>query len=119
MILLIPPGLSFWQAIQRGYLEPLNSPPYLAWVAELPCCVSSRKPVTVHHIVGHGLKAVGGKVSDFLTIPLAPELHLPDYPGGLHRLGHKAWEERHGSQLDFVARTLLQAVYEGVLFTRP
>jgi len=115
---ILPPGLTFWQGLQKGYVPLFDSPAYLGWVHSLPCCVTgSRRGVTVHHIVGHGLRGVGEKTSDLLAIPLVAELHLPDYPGGLHAItvGHKAWEARHGSQLEFSARTLLQAVYEGVL----
>lgn len=112
---LIPPGLTFWQGLQKGYVPLFECPRYLAYVATLPCCVSGRGGVTVHHIVGHGLKAIGGKTHDLLAIPLAADLHLPNYPDGLHTLGHKAWEARFGSQLEFSTRTLLQAVYDRVL----
>lgn len=112
---ILPPGMSFWQGLQFGYVPTADDPAYIRWLHTLPCCVSgTRHNITAHHVIGHGLKAVGGKTSDYLAIPLSAELHLADFPGGLHR-GHKAWEVRHGSQLEFSARTLLQAVYEGVL----
>jgi hypothetical protein len=120
MDLLIPPSMSFWKALQAGLVEPLEDPRYIAWLHTRRCVISGErgKRVTAHHLVGHGLKAVGGKVSDYLAFPLVTYLHLPDYPEGLHKLGHKEWERRHGSQLEFVARTLIEAVYEGVLVLR-
>lgn len=113
--MILPPGMTFWSGLQKGYVGAIKSPAYLGYVASLPCCVSGQVGVTVHHIVGHGLKGNGEKTSDLLAIPLAPHLHLPGYPEGLHHMGHKAWELKYGSQVDFAARTLLQAVYDGVL----
>lgn len=114
--LLIPPGLSFWQALQRGYLrKPWHSRKYLAFVASLPCCITGRQPVTVHHIIGHGLEGQGTKTPDLLTIPLVAEYHLPQFPDGIHAIGREEWEALHGDQLVFVARTVLEAVYRGVL----
>lgn len=113
--ILIPPGIPFWHALQYGYVPPIESETYLKWVRSLPCVITRQKPVDAHHIVGHGLKPVGGKVSDLLTIPLSPDLHRPDFPNGLHRLGHKEWERRYGDQRISVMETLVQAVYEGVI----
>lgn len=114
--LIIPPGLTFWQAVQRGYVATIESERYMKWLHTLPCCLTgSRINVTVHHVVGHGLKPIGGKTTDLLAFPIVTELHLPNFAGGLHAIGHKAWEQVWGSQLEFSARTLMQAVYEGVL----
>jgi hypothetical protein len=117
---LAAPSHSFWQAIQTGNLKMMEAPAYIAWLHTLPCCVTGRKGkgITAHHVVGHGLKASGGKTSDYLAIPLFYDVHLPNYPNGLHALGHKEWERRHGSQLEFSTRTLLQAIYDGVLVLR-
>lgn len=116
---IIPPGVTWIQALKFGYVKRFDCPAYIEWLHTLPCCVSgSRTNVTAHHVVGHGLKGLGGKTHDLLAIPLVAELHLPDYPGGLHNShagGHPAWEEKHGSQLNFSALTLLQAIYDGVL----
>ena len=112
--MIIPPGMSWWQALQAGYVEPKNSDGYLSWLHELPCVVSGSRDITVHHVVGHGLKPLGGKTSDFLAIPLARTLHQ-DSAEALHVMGHKAWEARYGSQLEFSLRSLLQAIHEGRL----
>lgn len=66
-------------------------------------------------MVGHGLKPLGGKTTDFLAIPLHYSLHLPDFPNGLHHLGHKAWEQRFEDQRVLALMTLLEAIYSGVL----
>lgn len=114
--LLFPPQLTFWQALQGGLIEPKSSASYIHWLHGLPCAVSNtRKDITVHHIVGHGLKAKGGKTSDFLAIPLTAELHLPNYKTGLHCVGSVAWELAHGSQLIYSLQTLTRALHEGVL----
>lgn len=110
----IPPGLTFWQALQRGYVPRLESSAYLEWVASLPCCVSGMRGVEVHHLIGHGVKGNGEKTPDLLAIPLAPALHRTG-PEAIHVIGHRPWEVRFGSQLELAGRTLLQAVYEGVL----
>ena len=111
---IIPPGMSFWQALVAGYVKPAQCPAYLEWVATLPCCVTGKMPVTVHHIIGHGLKGTGTKTSDFLAIPLSPELHQ-DSPQAIHVMGCHAWEQENGSQLEYAAQTLLRAIYDGVL----
>ena len=113
--LLYPPGLTFWQALQKGMVPQVKCPAYLQFVSTLPCCISGMRSVTVHHIVGHGQEGQGTKASDFLTIPLGPEFHLPQFPEGIHAIGYREWEKRYGDQMVFVAQTLLEAVYRGVL----
>lgn len=113
--LLYPPGLTFWQAVQKGMVPKLKSPAYLQFVSTLPCCVSGKRPVTVHHMVGHGLEGQGTKTSDLLAIPLAPEYHLPGYPEGIHAMGMRAWETKFDDQRIYVMQTLFEAVARGVL----
>lgn len=112
--LLIPAGMFFWQAMLAGLVRPIEHEGYLRWVRSRPCVISG-KEADAHHLVGHSLKPVGGKVSDLLVFPLAPELHRPDYTEGLHRLGHKEWERRYGDQRIFVMQTLVEAAHRGVL----
>jgi hypothetical protein len=109
MDLLIPPGLSFWQALQRGLVKPIEAPAYLVWVRTLPCCICGRLGVDAHHIIGGGLKGTGTRTPDFLAMPLC----RPDH-AELHR-GHVTWETNHGLQMEFAARTMLEAVYRGEL----
>lgn len=117
MIALIPPGMSFWQACQAGIVRPMRSRPYLAYLHTLPCAVTGSRNITVHHVIGHGLKAMSSKTDDFLAFPLAAELHQ-DGPSAIHVIGSKAWEPLYGSQLEFSLRTLLQAIREGKLVWR-
>lgn len=110
--------MTWWQALQAGYVQLPSSPAYIEWLHELPCAVSGdRHDVAAHHLVGHGLKAVGGKTSDFLAFPLSATLHQHGRDA-LHVTGHKPWEEKFGSQLEFSLRTLLQAIHEGRLVWR-
>lgn len=111
--LLYPPSLTFWQALQKGMVPALKDAEYLAWVASRPCVITG-DAAHAHHLVGHGLKPVGGKVSDYLAFPLSPVLHQTGAKA-LHVIGHKAWEELHESQLVYVAMTLTEAVYRGVI----
>lgn len=112
--MIIPPGLTFWQAMQKGLLPQLNEARYLAWLKEQPCVVTGQRPVDVHHLIGHGLRATGRKTTDWLAIPLALHLHR-DSAEAIHVIGCKEWERRYGSQLEHAARTLLAAIYAGVL----
>lgn len=103
--------MSFWQAMQKGLVEPLRNEKYLAFVRGLQCCACQRPgPGDPHHIIGGGLKGAGTHTSDLLAIPLCRPCHE-----ALHR-GHVAWERHEGTQIDHVARTLVEAVYRGVLY---
>jgi hypothetical protein len=82
---------------------------YLAYVRTLPSCISEQIGTEPHHIKGHGF---GGsvKAADWAVIPLTRMEHTD-----LHSRGWQSWEERHGSQLEYVARTLGRAIEEGIL----
>lgn len=112
--LIYPPSMTFWQALQAGLVEPLRSESYLRYVRGLPCCACQRPgPGDPHHIVGSGLKGAGTHTSDLLAIPLCRQCHEKLHAGH----GHVAWEEKHGTQIEHAARTLVEAVYRGVLRT--
>ncbi|MBL0581666.1 DUF968 domain-containing protein [Aeromonas caviae] len=84
--------------------------PYLAFVRQLPCVLTgSREGVEAHHVVGHGMSVMGSKAHDIFTFPLAHQPHME-----LHRMGWKAWEAKHGSQLQYVINTLELACSLGV-----
>ncbi len=82
---------------------------YLDWVKEQPSCVSGLPADDAHHIKGHGL---GGtvKAPDWAAIPLTREEHT-----NYHFIGLSRWEEKHGSQLEHVAKTLGKAIQAGVI----
>lgn len=107
--------MTWWQALQAGYVVLRDCPGYLAYLHTLPCAVSGNQhEVHAHHVVGHGLKPLGGKTSDFLAFPLSAILHQQGRDA-LHVTGHKTWEAKFGSQLEFSLRTLLQAIHDGRL----
>ena len=83
----------------------MKSRTHLARVAELPCCVTGRHPVEVHH-VKTGLSGAGQKCSDMFTIPLAPEIHSE-----FHSQGRTTWEMKYGRQADHLADTLSRLMY--------
>ena len=109
-----PPSMTFWQALQTGRVDVFTSEKYLDFVRGLPCVITGGK-AEAHHLVGHGLKPVGGKVNDLLTFPLAPRMHRPEYAGSLHHLSGAVWEKEHGDQRIYVMQTLVEAVLRGVL----
>jgi hypothetical protein len=115
--LIYPPCFSFWQAMQRGLVQPLRSEKYLAFVRSLPSAISGKTPCVAHHLVGHGTKGKHTKVSDLMTFALTPQEHR-GAPGALHDLGSVDWEREHGDQRIYVMQTLVEAVYRGVLRLR-
>ncbi|WP_407160906.1 DUF968 domain-containing protein [Aeromonas caviae] len=83
---------------------------YLAFVRQLPCVVTGqREGIEAHHVVGHGMSVMGSKAHDLMVFPLAHQPHME-----LHRIGWKAWEAKHGSQLEHVINTLELACSLGV-----
>ena len=78
-------------------------------VARLNCCVTHEPNPTLHHCHGGSLrdagihKALGGKTSDWLVIPLTARLHSGG-PQGIDAgsLSVREWEELFGTQLDFL-----------------
>ncbi|MFM4808564.1 DUF968 domain-containing protein [Aeromonas hydrophila] len=83
---------------------------YLAFVRQLPCVLTGRREgVEAHHVVGHGMSVMGSKAHDLMVFPLAHQPHME-----LHQVGWKAWEAKHGSQLQHVINTLELACSLGV-----
>ncbi len=112
--LIYPPQMSFWRALQAGLVPEWRSERYLAWVRKLPSVLSGKTPCDAHHLVGHGLKGKGGKVSDMLVFPLTHEEHQ-ESKTALHVLGSSDWERRFDDQRIFVLQTLVEAIHRGVL----
>jgi len=102
----IPPYLPFRDAMSRGYVERIERRQYLNWVKGLRCCGCNAPADDPHHLYSRGFKGMGTKVPDFWTIPMCRPCH--------DELHHDvdAWEEKHGSQWEHIALTLLQAVRE-------
>lgn len=68
---------------------------YLAWLHELPCCVTGvTNGVIAHHItIDRG--RMGVKSDDSLALPLLHELH-DQHPGALHVIGERRFWNQHG-----------------------
>jgi len=84
-------------------------------VRQLPCVVTGRHDVTLHHCHSGSLgeagikRGVGQRPSDWLVIPLALELHIGDgIDGGT---GVKTWEAQHGTQMDHLKTICRQVGY--------
>ena len=70
-------------------------------VAQLPCLVSGRRPVTLHHVTGYADRMGRFTRSHKLVVPLAAEFHLiqhgPHY--SVEALGHRGFYLTHGIDL--------------------
>jgi hypothetical protein len=89
--------------------KPFRSEEYLSWVESLPSCISGQPADDAHHMKGHGM---GGttKAPDWAVIPLTREEHTL-----FHHLGWETWEAKHGSQWEYVAKTVGMALDSGIL----
>lgn len=86
-------------------------------VAGLPCIVSGRHPVTLHHVTGYADKAGRFARSHGLVVPLAPEYHLiqhgPHY--SVEAVGHRGFYQAWGIDLLATAEILkLESQYLGI-----
>ena len=95
--------------MQRPKEKRFESAAYLNFVRALPCVITGQPNACAHHLIGHGHSGMALKVHDFLTFPLSNAAHKE-----LHDMGWKAWEAKHGSQLEFIINTLSKACGLGV-----
>jgi hypothetical protein len=84
---------------------------YTEWVKTQPCVICGQRADDAHHLIGHGQGGTGTKSHDLFTIPLCRAEH-----GDLHA-DPVAWEAKHGSQIEWVVRTLDRALALGVIAT--
>lgn len=84
---------------------------YVRWVKSEPCCVCGDGCCDPHHIIGHGKGGMGTKANDFKTIPLC-RIHHDEIHGSA---GVKAWEAKHGSQIELWEKFIDRAFALGVL----
>lgn len=69
---------------------------YMDRVADLGCIIC-RRPAEIHHITtGIGM---GQRASNWDVIPLCPEHHRTGGYGVAIHAGKKAWELKHGTEL--------------------
>lgn len=71
-------------------------------VVQLPCLVSGKHPVTLHHVTGYARIMGRFARSHQLVVPLAPEYHLKQF-------GEKSVEARHGIDMKELARAFVKA----------
>jgi hypothetical protein len=102
---IIPPGLTFEQALRLGYTGPIRVPGYLAWIRTLPCDVTG-KPGPSDPSHPNFFKSSKNKAPDPFAIPECREAH-EEY----ERNGFPDEQRR----LARAALYMLQAIYEGRL----
>jgi hypothetical protein len=83
---------------------------HMARVAGLPCLVSGKCNVTLHHVTGYADRMGRFSRSHRLIVPLAAEYHLiQNGPKcSVEALGHRGFFEAHGVDLLAEARWLEQ-----------
>lgn len=104
---IIPPGMTFKQAMQAGYVGRIEDRSYMDWVKTLPCVGCAAPADDPHHITGTKNRGMGSKVPDYWTIPVCRVCH-----DEIHN-DASTWEYYHGSQMEHAAITMLQAIVEG------
>lgn len=70
-------------------------------VAQLPCLVSGKRPVTLHHVTGYADRMGRFSRSHMLVVPLAPEYHLIQHGPrmSVEALGHQGFYHEWGIDL--------------------
>lgn len=70
-------------------------------VAGLPCLVSGKRPVTLHHVTGYADRIGRFTRSHMLVVPLAAEYHLIQHGPkfSVEALGHRGFYAVHGIDL--------------------
>lgn len=106
--------------VDKGKLAHLYDAKHIALVKDQACLVSRRlgRQFVAHHhpdeLFPH-LISQQRKISDFLSVPLAHELHDPGYPGSLHKSNRAAWWTKKGcppARVYCWLRTFLQRHYK-------
>lgn len=79
-------------------------------VAGLPCLVSGKRSVTLHHVTGYADRMGRFSRSHRLIVPLAPEYHLIQHgpKSSVEALGHRGFFAAHGIDLLAEAQWLEQ-----------
>jgi hypothetical protein len=104
---IIPAGLTFEQALARGYAGRIECRPYLDWLKTLPCdCCGAPPPSDPSHIDNHN-KGMGTKTPDLWAIPECRRCHEVYEHGGN--------PDTASDRRSRAALYLLQAFFEGRL----
>lgn len=75
---ILPPGMSFQQAVLAGYAGRIESRPYLDWLKDQPCDTCGRvgteyNPIDPSHV--NAFKGMGTKSPDLFAIPECRQCH--------------------------------------------
>lgn len=102
---ILPPGMTFAQALRRGYTGEIRMPGYLAWLRTLPChrCLVEKQSQASHP---NFYKSQKNKAPDPLALPECPSCHQ-DY--------EVRGSPEEVARLTRAALYMLQAIYEGRL----
>jgi hypothetical protein len=86
----------------------------MARVAGLPCLVSGKRPVTVHHVTGYADRMGRFSRSHRLVVPLAAEYHLIQHgpKTSVEALGHRGFFAAYGIDLFAEAERLWAETHE-------
>ncbi len=70
-------------------------------IAAMPCLVSGKRPVTLHHVTGFADRIGRFPRSHKLVVPLAPEYHLIQHGPreSVEALGHRGFYLTYGIDL--------------------
>ena len=101
---IIPPQLTFEQALRRGYAGRIVLRPYLDWLRALPCSSCGAPPPSDPSHV-NSFKGYGSKSPDPWAIPECRHCH-ESYERGVPDVDQR---------LRMAAIYLLQAIYDGHL----
>lgn len=86
--------------------KPERDKKYLKAISGFGCVICFQDAIP-HHLIGYG-GSMGGKVSDYLTIPLCNKHHSATSEHGVHN-DVDDWEHAHGYQTFLIKLTLEQA----------
>ena len=106
---ILPPGLTFEQAVRFGHTGRIESGPYLAWLRTLPCHTCGRAaPSDPSHV--NGFKGQGTKSPDWFAIPECRSCNR----------NYDLQPAMVESRIYAAAFYLLRAIFEGrLIWTRP
>lgn len=79
---------------------------YLDFIRQQPCVVSGFCAVVAHHTSKAGVALKG---SDYLTVPLTPELHSE-----LHTIGQESFQRKYNVDFSVCITRLLSAYVNGL-----
>lgn len=98
--------MNFRRKLQSGLIKPFRSRAYLDWVKqqECPCGAPADDPSHVNHY-----KGIGTKSSDLFVWPSCRSCHQ------LYETNRPYWNQLYGSEWEWVALTIAQAVDEEVI----